>query len=167
LTTAPTIYEEAVAREKWLTEAEYRARRTYLILNLSTHGLLLQVDVRRAFLAGAWASVIVIAQAVIEATLRDLQTQDYRSKAKDLFLGQEDLERVRCLRNELVHPQAPGTKSLVWGVPRGDYAACHAALESDAKKAYELMLEAIYANSEGKDEINDESGDASQETPSK
>jgi hypothetical protein len=89
-----------------------------------------------------------MAQAVIEATIRDLQTQDYVSKAKDLFLGQEDLERMRSLRNELVHVSAPGTKSLVWTVPNGDYAACHAALEKDAKKAYELMLEAIYANSD-------------------
>ena len=135
-------------RERWLTEAEGRARRPYALLHLSTHGLLLQLDIRLAFLAGAWASVIVMAQGVIEATLRDLQTQDYSQKAKDLFLGQEDLERLRCLRNELVHPQAPGSPSLVWSVPNGDYVACHSALESDAKKAYELMLESIYANSE-------------------
>ena len=137
------IDEETTARERWIAEADNQARRSYLILNLSTHGLLLQVDARRAFLAGAWASVIVMAQATIEATLRDLQTQDYKSKAKELFLDQEDLERIRCLRNELVHPQAPGTKSLIWVVSGGDYAACHAALETDAKKAYELMLEAI------------------------
>jgi hypothetical protein len=142
------VDSQPASRAKWLAEAEHRARRPYALLHLSSQGLLLQVDVRRSFLAGAWASVIVMAQAVIEATIRDLQTQDYVSKAKDLFLGQEDLERMRSLRNELVHVTAPGTKSLVWTVPNGDYAACHAALENDAKKAYELMLEAIYANSD-------------------
>lgn len=148
MTAISPTEDHAAAREKWLARAENKARRPYFLLHLSSQGLLLQVDVRRSFLAGAWASVIVMAQAVIEASLRDLQTQDYDSKAKALFFGQEDLERMRNLRNELVHPQAPGTASLVWAVPNGDYVACHANLEADAKRAYELMLEAIYANSE-------------------
>jgi hypothetical protein len=148
LTAISPTDDYAAARAKWLAETENQARRPYSLLHLSSHGLLLQADVRRSFLAGAWASAIVMAQAVTEATLRDLQTQDYDSKAKALFFGQEDLERMRSLRNELVHPQAPGTASLVWVVPNGDYVACHANLEADAKRAYELMLEAIYANSE-------------------
>lgn len=139
---------QASARELWLQGAEVRTRRRYLLLHLSSHGLLLQVDARRAFVAGAWASVIVMAQAVIEATLRDLQLHDYETKAKGIFLGQEDMERIRTLRNELLHPQRPGTPSHIWTVAGGDFAACHAALELDAQRAYELMLEAIYANCE-------------------
>ena len=134
----------AKERERWLYEAEVRAERPYQQLRLSTHGLLLQIDARRAFLAGAWASVIVIAQAVVEASMRDLQTNDYVTRSKDLFFGQEDLERIRTLRNELLHPSPPGVPSHVWMVPNGDFAACHAALEPDAKKAYELMLDAVF-----------------------
>jgi hypothetical protein len=59
--------EERAARESWLFESESRAARPYVLLHLSSHGLLLQQDVRRAFLAEAWAYVIVMAQAVIEA----------------------------------------------------------------------------------------------------
>lgn len=141
--------DEIAAREQWLWQAEERARRPYLLLHLSSHGLLLQVDVRRAFLAGAWASVIVMAQAVIEATLRDLHFKDYDSNAKRLFFDQEDLERLRSLRNQLVHPSQPGTPSDIWVVPNGDYEACHAELESKAQWAYELMLEAVFSGREG------------------
>jgi len=126
---------DTAEREAWLCQAEELARRPFVLLHLSSHGLLLQVDVRRAFLAGAWASVIVMAQAVIEATMRDLDFKDYDSKAKDLFFGQEDLERLRTLRNQLLHPSQPGTPSDIW-VP---HARC----------AYELMLEAVYSGREG------------------
>jgi hypothetical protein len=132
-------------RQTWLLDAHERHRRNYSELHLSSHGLLLQIDVERAFVAGAWASVIVIAQAVIEATIRDLQTHDYETKARKLFQGKKRLERIRSLRNELLHPQAPGSPSLVWSAPNGDFAACHAALERDAKHAVELMYFAIYA----------------------
>lgn len=141
--------DETAAREAWLWNTEERARRPYALLHLSTHGLLLQVDVRRAFLAGAWASVIVMAQAVIEATLRDLHFRDYDAKAKELFFGQEDLERLRTLRNQLLHANAPGTPPDIWVVPDGDYDACHAELEVHAKWAYELMLEAVYSGRDG------------------
>jgi len=133
-------------RQAWLFHAEEKARRSYSLLHVSTQGQLLQVDARLAYLAGAWASVIVTCQAAIEATLRDLQIHDYVTRAKDLFFDQEDLERMRTLRNELLHPKAPGTPSQVWCLPDGDVAGCHAALEVHAKDAYELMLEALYAN---------------------
>jgi hypothetical protein len=135
-------------REEWLFHAEERARRPYALLHLSSHGLLLQVDARLAFIAGAWASVIVICHAAVEATLRDLQLHDYDTNSKGIFFEQEDLEQMRRYRNELLHPQAPGTPSLVWCLPNGDFAGCHAALETQAKNAYELMLEAMYGNRE-------------------
>lgn len=140
---------DTAEREAWLCQAEERARRPFVLLHLSSHGLLLQVDVRRAFLAGAWASVIVMAQAVIEATMRDLHFKDYDSKAKDLFFGQEDLERLRTLRNQLLHPSQPGTPSDIWVLPNGDHEGCHAELETHARWAYELMLEAVYSGREG------------------
>lgn len=140
--------DEEAARETWLRQVELRAERPYTLLYLSTHGQLLHLDARRAFVAGAWASVIVMCQAIVEATLRDLHFKDYEVKAKELFFHQEDLERLRILRNQLVHPSPPGTPSEIWTVPNGDSAACHAALEVHARWAYEFMLEAVYSGRE-------------------
>jgi hypothetical protein len=132
------------SRQRWLSEAHWSERKDYSELPFSAHGILLQYDITRAFCAGAWISVIVIAQAAIEATMRDIETQDYTSNAHMLFKGDEGLERIRTLRNEILHLDPPGSPSKVWTVPNGDYVACHAALEDDAKKAVRLMFRAIY-----------------------
>jgi hypothetical protein len=138
----------AEARMKWFIEAHDAERKRYLALRLSTHGLLLQYDVQRAYSAGAWLSVIVLAQAAIEASIRDIGTQDYETKAKLLFEDNVALQRNRTLRNELVHPLPPGSPSIVWSVPGGDFAACHASLEPDAKLAVQLMFQTVYAYTE-------------------
>jgi hypothetical protein len=140
--------EETIARITWLSEAHHRYRPEYLLLHLSSHGLLLQVDVERAFIAGAWASVIVTAQAVIEATLRDIVELNYGSNAKSLFKGNRRLERIRMLRNEILHPQQPGSPSLIWRIGGGNPIANHARLEPDAKRAIEYMLYLIYKQNE-------------------
>jgi hypothetical protein len=133
-------------RHRWLSDAHarYRGHRRDG-LQLSTHGLLLQVDLERAFVGGAWAAVLVLAQAVIEATIRQIQVHDYDSRAKGLFKGVKRLERLRALRNELLHPAPPGTPSLIWRVPNGDFQACHELLEEDAKRAVEYMLYVVYS----------------------
>jgi hypothetical protein len=141
-----TIDDLHEARQRWLANAHERhENRRPGELSLSTHGLLLQVDLERAFVSGAWASVIVLAQAVIEATFRQLQLHDYAIKAKALFKGVKRLERIRALRNELLHPVPPGTPSLIWRLPNGDFAGCQALLERDAKRAVEYMLYVVYS----------------------
>ena len=140
------------ARRRWLANAHARyGNRRRDELHLSTHGLLLQVDLERAFVGGAWASVIVLAQAVIEATIRQLQLHDYETKAKSLFKGVKRLERIRALRNELLHPAPPGTTSLIWRVPNGDFGTCQALLEQDAKRAVEYMLYVVYSGQRAED----------------
>ena len=146
--TKPATTNDAEERSRWLSHARLRYDQKFRDgseLHLSTHGLLLQVDLQRAFVAGAWSAVIVLAQAIIEATLRDLVTQDYESKAGSVFKGHKRLERIRMLRNELLHPQAAGTESLVWRVAGGDIRANHAALEVDARRAVEYMFYVVYA----------------------
>ena len=146
--TEQTTISEAEARNRWLSHARLRYDQNFrdgAELHLSTHGLLLQVDLQRAFIAGAWSAVIVLAQAIIEATIRDFVTQDYESKAGAVFKGHRRLERIRVLRNELLHPQAAGTPSLVWRVAGGDISANHAALEVDARRAVEYMFYVVYA----------------------
>jgi len=138
--------DHAEERRRWLGGAHDRYRNSGTSeLSLSTHGLMLQLDLERAFIGGAWASVIVLAQSVIEATLRQLHVHDYEIKAKALFKGIRRLERIRALRNELLHPGPPGTPSLIWRVPNGDFVACQALLEADAKRAVEYMLYVVYS----------------------
>ena len=115
---------------------------------LSTQGLLLLRDIELSFCAGAWLSVIVLSYAVVDATLRDIETGDYKSKAADLYGENEDLDWLRRLRNELVHVLPPGSPSLVWKHSPNDLVACHAALEADACRAVTLAYKAIYANVE-------------------
>jgi hypothetical protein len=140
-----THNEQIAARQVWLSRAHARYRDNWSELLLSSQGLILQIDVERAFVAGAWVAVIVLAQSVVEATMRDFITQDYDEKAVSLFEGQKRLNRMRKLRNELVHPKSTGAPSLVWRVPGGGFAENHAALEEDAKQAIELMLYVIYS----------------------
>ena len=45
--------------------------------------LLLSYDVEIAFCAGAWLSVIVLAYAVIDATIRDTESGDYEGSTKN------------------------------------------------------------------------------------
>ena len=145
-TTTTADEEASESRRQWLADAHTRygaARREPL--HLSTHGLMLQVDLDRAFVGGAWASVIVLSQAIIEATMRQIQLHDYETKAKTLFKGVGRLERIRDLRNELIHPGAPGSPSIVWQVPNGDVLACQAQLELDARRAVEYMLYVVYS----------------------
>ena len=137
--------EQIATRRLWLSRAHARYRDDWSELLLSSTGLMLQMDVERAFVAGAWAAVIVLAQAVVEATIRDLVTQDYDEKAASVFQGNKRLERIRALRNELVHPKPFGSRSLIWRIAGGGYAENHAALEDDAKHAIELMLYVIYS----------------------
>jgi hypothetical protein len=110
--------------------------------------LLLQRDIERAFIGGAWASVIILAQAVIEATMRDLITGDYGITAAELFEGNPRLVRIRNLRNDLLHAAPPGSPSRVWSVANADIAANHEALEVEAKHAFEYMLYVIYSQRE-------------------
>ena len=111
---------------------------------ISSHALLLEVDLRLAFCAGAWLSVIVLACAAVEAQHRQVSSNDYASPARDLFAGRPELQWLRSLRNELVHAGEPGTKSRLWRVGGGDIGANQRALEDDAIRAVEAMFKEIY-----------------------
>jgi hypothetical protein len=144
-TASPRAAEILEARVKWFSLARISSSRGRSPPQFSTQGLLLLLDVQRAFVGGAWLSVIVLAQAAIEATIREIETQDFESKAKALFDGLPELERIRELRNEIVHPLKPGSRSLVWATTH-DIAGCHDALEIDAKRAVELLFKVVYGS---------------------
>ncbi|MES2383280.1 MAG: hypothetical protein V4593_01945 [Pseudomonadota bacterium] len=116
---------------------------------LSTQGLLLLRDIERAFCAGAWLSVVVLAYAVVDATLRDVATGDYKSKAADLYGSNPDLDWLRTLRNEIVHVSPPGSPSGLWKLPATDLSACHEALEHEAQRAVALAYRQVFAQQAG------------------
>ena len=90
-------------------------------------------------------SVIVLAAAAIEAQFRHVFSEDYETKAIGLYGTDPDLEWLRGLRNEILHVSSPGTKSSLWKVTDAGFGACHAALESDARRAVTVMFRSVYA----------------------
>ena len=130
-------------RDRWfsLTFVECGPKRYEPI---STSALLLEVDIRAAFCAGAWLSVIVLAAAAIEAQFRHVYTDDYDSKAFDLYGSNGDLHWLRELRNEILHASKPGTKSGLWKESVSDLRACQGALEPEAKRAVSIMFRSVY-----------------------
>ena len=141
-------------RRRWLNCAHNEERRSPSALLISTHGLLLQHDIEKAFCAGAWLAVIVLAQAAIEATIRQIETSEYKKNAKEIFGAEDELQRIRSLRNEILHPMEPGTPSVLWSVPNGDAVACHAAQEELARVAVKLVFRIMYAKGHRKGKLN-------------
>jgi hypothetical protein len=135
-------------RRSWLDEVHLKVRTHHQKLTLSSHSLLLQIDIERAFCAGAWLSVIVLSQASIEATLRQIVANDYESNSFELFGSVADLHWLRELRNEILHAKEPGTRSQLWKIDGHDVPICHAALEPEAKRAVELAYKALYLGAE-------------------
>jgi hypothetical protein len=132
-------------RRTWLTQAHEGVRRSYSELRISSHSLLLLIDIERAFCGGAWLSTIVMAQASVEATYRQILEKDYASTAAQLFGKDPDLSWLRELRNEIIHAQEPGTLSKLWKLSASDLPGCQDALEDEARKAIILAYRAIYA----------------------
>lgn len=142
-----TSTDVAHERTLWLHRTIDQERKKYPVMRLSTQGLLLLYDIEKAFCAGAWMSVIVLTYAVVDATLRDIAIGDYKSKAADLYGSNSDLEWLRNIRNQIVHVSPPGTPSALWKLPPNNLAACHEALEPEARRAVTLAYRQVYAQS--------------------
>ena len=114
---------------------------------ISTTSLLLEVDIRAAFRAGAWLSVVVLSAAAVEAQFRHVYTEDYESRTVTLYGEDIDLHWLRELRNEILHSSKPGSGSSLWKVASNDLRAVHEALEPEAKRAVSIMFKTIYSQS--------------------
>jgi hypothetical protein len=126
------------------SQAFSSARPVHFGRPISSHALLLEIDLRIAYCAGAWLSVIVLAQAAIEAQERQVTKGDHKATAQELFGSDPDLTRLRALRNELVHAAMPRTPSKIWKVPSTDFGAAQQALEGEATRALQVMFRTIY-----------------------
>ncbi|MFH1323434.1 MAG: hypothetical protein ABIH80_06370 [Methanobacteriota archaeon] len=133
-------------RYDWLRKTEETEAGVWGSLFLSPHGTLLSYDVEIAFCAGAWLSVIVLAHAAIDATIRDMGSGDYESNSMKVFGEDEDLQWLRRLRNQLVHVSNPDSPKALPEEAENDVAAYQESLEPSARRAVALMFRNIYAN---------------------
>jgi hypothetical protein len=144
----PSLVAVEQERLLWLRHTRRQAGNVHTGMRISTQGLLLLIDVEKSFCAGAWLSVVVLSYAIVDATLRDITTGDYIAKTKELYGTDPDLEWLRSLRNQVVHVSPTGSPSAVWKLPANDLAACHAALEPEAKRAIALAYRQVHARAD-------------------
>lgn len=129
------------ARREWFENTMEEAQHPLANYILSEQACAMTADLQAAFCAGAWAAVIVLAAAVIDASLRE-EAQDFRGGAAALVDGlgaNPELHSLRRRRNRLVHvgPDDPAiTVDDQWG-KRDE-------LEAEARKAILLMWEAMF-----------------------
>jgi len=132
------VWEE---RRRWvenLAEPE-NAWGGYLI---SEQAAALSADVQSAFCAGAWAAVIVLAAAVVDAQLREDGHPGFKGNAKQLIdtVGCDGrFHALRKRRNALIHvdPDQPAiTVDQQW--------TDRITLEHEAREAATLMFETFY-----------------------
>ena len=134
-------------RNRWFSRAFQECGPRRYGHPISTSALLLEVDIRTAFCAGAWLSVIALTAAAIEAQFRHVYTEDYESQAVTLYGENTDLRWLRELRNEILHVSKPGSKSSLWKLAPSDLQACHQALQQEAKRAVSIMFRSVYGAS--------------------
>jgi len=133
-------------RYNWLRKTEETEAGVWGSVDLSSHGVLLAYDIEIAFCAGAWLSVIVLAHAAIDATIRDTQSGDYGSSSLEIFGEDEKLQWLRRLRNQLVHVSSPDSPKALSEEAESDVAAYQKSLEPHARQAVTLMFRIIYAS---------------------
>jgi hypothetical protein len=142
----PSSQEHEAERQRWLSNTYREEEHRTFPMTVSSHALLMLVDIEFAFRAGAWLSVIVLSFASVEATLRQVKTVDHSSPAIELAGNDPDLTWLRTIRNEILHSKEPGTTSLMWKLPSDEIPACQASLEAEAKRAVRLAFKVIFAN---------------------
>ena len=130
-------------RQQWFERliGLYEEKGSYIV---SEQACALIGEVQTVFCAGAWVAVIVLSLAVVDAQLRETEYPEFNGNTKRLLEILEtnpDLQDLRLRRNSIIHVdnKKPGiTVDQQWS-SRND-------LETEARKAIELMLEAFYGN---------------------
>lgn len=109
---------------------------------LSEQACALTAEVQAVFCAGAWAAVIILALAVVDAALRETELPGFTGNTQQLLAqagANPRLQALRRRRNTLVHlnPESPAiTVDQQW--------SDRAQLEQEARQAITLMFEAFY-----------------------
>jgi hypothetical protein len=128
-------------RRAWFEHVEESARGGGSFL-VSEQACALAADVQAAFCAGAWAAVIMLAIAVVDAALREVEVPGFSGSTKDLIAAagaNQNLQTLRVRRNTLVHVN-PAQPALTVDEQWTD----RAELEREACSAVQSMFEAFY-----------------------
>jgi hypothetical protein len=128
-------------RRRWFESVEEKARGegNYIV---SDQACALTADVQAAFCTGAWAAVIILSMAVVDAALRETEVPGFKGNTKKLIEAADanpGLQIIRERRNALVHidPEKPAlTVDQQWSE--------RDKLEEEAKEAVELMFDSFY-----------------------
>lgn len=112
-------------------------------IEMSSHTHLLLLDLRAAFGGGAWLAVVMLAQSMIEATLREIGGSGFDKGARALFASDRELQRLRLLRNSISHPATVGAPSPLWD-GTGDINCRHAFHRQSAEGAVRLMWRELF-----------------------
>ena len=128
-------------RRRWFEAVDEKAQGegSYLV---SEQACALTADVQATFCAGAWAGVIILSMAVVDAALRETEIPGFKGNTKKLLEAvnaNPRLQVMRKRRNELVHvdEEKPAlTVDQQWTE--------RDKLEREARKAIELMFEAFF-----------------------
>lgn len=129
------------SRRKWFEAANDEACIGGCYL-LSEQACALSAEVQSVFCAGAWAAVIVLAMAVVDAQLRETEVPGFdgnTARLIDASGAAPELHQLRQRRNALVHvdPESPAiTVDQQW--------AAREALEREARAAVRFMFRAFY-----------------------
>ncbi|HMG88836.1 MAG TPA: hypothetical protein VK589_02215 [Chryseolinea sp.] len=132
-------------RSLWI-ENEIEKAETGLSYLASDHSVALFYDMQRAYCAGAWISVVVMAVSSIDSHFRETESGDNRagtaSLLKEFYEGEvEEIDWLRKLRNKYVHLnlQEPFLEMDTWFNNQ-------VLLEADATKAIKIAIKAFYQN---------------------
>lgn len=132
------VWEE---RRVWFERVEEDARGQGSFM-VSEQACALTADVQAVFCAGAWAAVIVLTMAVVDAALRETEVPGFTGNTKELIRAagaSAQLQSLRARRDAFVHvnPENPAiTVDQQW--------ADRDQLEREARSAVMLMFEAFY-----------------------
>lgn len=137
--TSAEVWKE---REEWIdaTIEEFEVG-SYLV---SEHSTALFFDMRRAYCAGAWISVIVMAISVMDSHFRETESGDNRintAKLLNEYYGGDDVEWLRKLRNRYVHLDLTNTF-----LEMDTWFKNYNQLEADAKRAMLITIKAFFLN---------------------
>ncbi len=136
----PTI-ETWEARRLWFKREgeEAQGEGSYLV---SEQACALIAEVQSTFCAGAWAAVIILAAAVIDAQLRETETIGFRGNTAQLINatgGEPALHQLRRRRNALVHVNADNPALTV-----DQQWTERERLEEEARSAVRLMFRTFF-----------------------
>ena len=109
---------------------------------VSEQACALTADVQAAFCAGAWAAVIIMAMAVIDAALRETEATGFKGNTKrliDEISTNPGLHKLRKRRNALVHVDTDKPALTV-----DQQWVDREKLEMEAREAVMLMFETFY-----------------------